>query len=84
MASTVSSPKPTALPFTEEQISVRAYEIFLREGSVQGNDQQNWFQAIEELTSETQIKVAEQMDTTPVATGRTPSSDIPRGKSTAA
>lgn len=84
MASTVFSPKSTTLPLTEEQISVRAYEIFLREGLVQGNDQQNWFQAIEELTTETQIKVAEQMATTPVATGRTASSDVPRWKRSAA
>ena len=46
---------PTTPPFTDEQIAARAYEIFQREGSVHGNDEQHWFQAIEELTAELQV-----------------------------
>jgi hypothetical protein len=45
---------PTTPTFTEEQIAAHAYEIFEREGSVHGNDEQHWFQAIEELTAELQ------------------------------
>jgi len=58
---TVTTPKnaftgaPTTPPFTDEQIAARAYEIFERGGSVHGNDEQHWFQAIEELTAELQI-----------------------------
>jgi len=46
---------PTTPPFTDKQIAARAYEIFQREGSVHGNDEQHWFQAIEELTAELQV-----------------------------
>ncbi len=70
--------------FTEEIISVRAYEIFLREGQVAGNDKQNWFQAIEELTAETQVILGEPLDTTSVATGRMPSRYLPRRRTVAA
>jgi hypothetical protein len=52
MASTSFRPAPLSLPFTDKQIAGRAHDIFLREGSVDGNDQQNWFNAIEELTAE--------------------------------
>jgi hypothetical protein len=45
---------PANAPFTDEQIAQRAYEIFEREGSVHGNNEQHWFRAIEELTAEAQ------------------------------
>jgi hypothetical protein len=48
-----ATPANTTSSFTEEMISVRANEIFEREGSVHGNDKQHWFQAIEELTGKT-------------------------------
>jgi hypothetical protein len=78
MASPALAPKPRTLLFTEEEISARAYEIFLRKGSIPGSDQENWFQAIEELTAEAQIEVDEPLDTTPMAAGRMPSRAMPR------
>ena len=50
--------KPVLVPpaLTDEQIAQRAYEIFEREGSVHGNDQQHWYQAIDELTAEAEQK----------------------------
>ena len=38
---------------TFEQIALRVYEIWRREGEVQGKDRDHWFQAIAELASGT-------------------------------
>jgi hypothetical protein len=45
---------PTTPTFKDEKIAARAYESFEREGSVHGNHDQHWFQAIDELTAEVQ------------------------------
>ena len=80
-----ATPANTTRPtFTQEMISVRAYEIFLREGSAAGNDKQNWFQAIEELTAETQITLDEPLDTTCAAPTRMPSREVLRRRTVAA
>ena len=38
--------------FTHEQVAQRAFEIWEREGKIEGRDQEHWFLAIAELTSE--------------------------------
>jgi hypothetical protein len=83
-ASEATPANTTRSTFTQEMISVRAYEIFLRGGSVAGNDKQNWFQAIEELTAETQVTLDEPLDTTSAATGRMPTREVPRRRTLAA
>jgi hypothetical protein len=40
-----------------EEIAKRAYEIYLRNGSQHGRDQQNWLQAESELRSELQQQI---------------------------
>jgi hypothetical protein len=80
MASPSFKPTPAILPFTEETIAARAHEIFLRDGSVDGIDEQNWFKAIEELTAERQIESGKPPDSTLVVTGRMPSRAVPRGR----
>ena len=83
MVSPSFKPTPAILPFTEEKIAARAHEIFLREGSVEGLDERNWFKAIEELTAERQIESGKPLDSTPIVTGRMPSRATPRGRNTA-
>ena len=83
MVSPSFKPTPAILPFTEEKIAARAHEIFLREGSVEGLDERNWFKAIEELTAERQIESGKVQDSTPVVTGRMPSRAMPRSRNTA-
>jgi hypothetical protein len=34
---------------TQEEISKRAYEIWIRHGRASGRDEQNWLEAVEEL-----------------------------------
>lgn len=56
MASSARSPRPGRQQFPqfgEETIKARAFEIYLREGSIAGHDERHWQQAIEELTEET-------------------------------
>ena len=43
---------------TEDQIRLRAYEIYLRRGGQHGWDQDDWFQAEKELKEEAGRKVA--------------------------
>lgn len=82
MASTAFIPKIAILPFTEEEISARAYSIFLREGSVDGSER-NWFRAIEELTAEKLITLSEPLDPAPMTTGRMPSRAMRTRRTTA-
>ena len=42
-----------SITITHEQITQRAHKIWEREGKIGGRDQEHWFQAIAELTSET-------------------------------
>jgi hypothetical protein len=83
MASPAFKPAPAILPFTEKEIAARAREIFIREGSVEGLDERNWFKAIEELTAERQIESDKPLDSTSVVTGRMPLRSTPRGRNTA-
>ena len=81
MASPSFMSTPAILPFTEEEIALRAHLIFLREGSIDGLDERNWFKAIEQLTAERQIASGRLLDaSTPVVTGRMPSRAMPRGR----
>jgi hypothetical protein len=43
-----SSPTSVA-PVTEEQVRLRAYELFLRRGGFWGSPEQDWFQAEAEV-----------------------------------
>ena len=43
-----SSPTSVA-PVTEEQLRLRAYELFLQRGGFWGNPEQDWFQAESEV-----------------------------------
>lgn len=50
---------------TVDTIAARAYEIYEREGCIDGRDQEHWFQAIEELNAENaeiEIAVGEEDD----------------------
>jgi hypothetical protein len=82
MASPSFKPTPSKLPFTEQEIALRAYLIYLREGSVDGCDEWNWLKAIEQLTAERQIEFGKPLESRPVVTGRMPSRAIPRGRNT--
>ena len=82
MASPSFKPTPATLPFTEEEIALRAHLVFLRQGSVDGTDTQNWFKAIDELTAERQIDSRKPLDLTPVVAGRMPSRATQRGGKT--
>jgi hypothetical protein len=80
MASPSFTPTPATLPFTEEEIALRAHLIFLRKGSVEGTDTQNWFKAIDELNAERQIESRKPLDSKPAVTGRMPSRAMPKGR----
>ena len=41
-----------ALPSLEERIRFRAYELYLRRNGVNGSPEQDWFQAVSEIYSE--------------------------------
>ena len=41
-----------SITIPDEQIAQRAYKIWEREGKIDGRDQEHWFQAIAEVTSE--------------------------------
>lgn len=47
------------LAATQEQISARAHEIYLRHGSVEGRDLDNWLEAEKELRNEGQKPIAQ-------------------------
>jgi hypothetical protein len=79
MASPAFKPTPAILPFTEKEIALRAHLIYLREGSVDGLDEQNWFKAIKELTAETEIEAGKPLGVT-VVTGRMPSRAMSKGR----
>jgi hypothetical protein len=79
MASPAFKPTPGILPLTEEEIALRAHLIYLREGSVYGRDERNWFKAIEQLTAERQIESGKPVDSAPDVKGRMPSRAEPRG-----
>jgi len=81
MASQSFKPAPWSFPFSDQEIAGRAHEIFLREGSVDGNDQRDWFKAIEELTAEIQIDFGIALDSKTIVTGRLPARAVARGRS---
>jgi hypothetical protein len=83
MASPAFKPTPPILPFTEKEIALRAHLIYLREGSVDGLDERNWFKAIKQLTAERQIESGKSHDSKPTESGRMPSRAMPRGRNTA-
>jgi hypothetical protein len=47
----------TFVPPTQEEISARAYEIYVRGGSIPGRDLDHWLQAEAELVRERQEKL---------------------------
>jgi hypothetical protein len=49
---------PKELNATQEQISARAQEIYLRNGSLEGRDLDNWLEAEKELRAEAQKPAA--------------------------
>jgi hypothetical protein len=48
-AAATQAPEPTRTGPTQEQISRRAYEIYLARGGEHGSNEQDWFQAEREL-----------------------------------
>jgi len=48
-AKTMPTPEVASTPSLEEQIRVRAYELYLRRGGQGGSPEQDWFQAAEEI-----------------------------------
>jgi len=82
MASPSFKPTPVIRPFTEEEIAMQAYQIYLREGSVDGRDEGNWLKAIEQLTAERQIESGKPLDSKPVVAGRMPSRAALTGRHT--
>ena len=55
-AKTVAKPSKTkevvVTPSMEEQIRIRAYELYLRRGGRGGSPEQDWFQAMQEIYGE--------------------------------
>ncbi len=44
-----ASSKTQAFPSLEEQVRVRAYELYLQRGGHGGSPEQDWFRALEEI-----------------------------------
>lgn len=44
-----AAPQPTSANAVSQQIAARAYAIWQRHGCLHGRDQQDWFQAEQEL-----------------------------------
>jgi len=45
------SRSPASPPVTQEQIAIRAYELFLEEGSAHGRDVDHWLRAEQQMLS---------------------------------
>jgi|SRR6185503_13425308 len=58
---------------TQEQITRRAYEIFIERGRPEGRDLEHWLEAEKQLRAGGQPKTATQVSATPGAPSTTPS-----------